>query len=71
MAFLNLLFHYTGAAGGMLAGGIILYRYKWNCKQILRVTTIMEFIAVVCAFSMFIGCSGRDVVGGNVPYRNT
>ena len=54
----------------MLVGGLLLYRYKWNCKQMLKVATILEFLALLSVGCMLIGCRGRDVVGGNVAYQN-
>ena len=54
----------------MLVGGLLLYKFKWNCKQMLKVATILEFVALLTVFCTLIGCDGREVVGGNVPYGN-
>uniref|UniRef100_A0A7M5XGD7 Solute carrier organic anion transporter family member n=1 Tax=Clytia hemisphaerica TaxID=252671 RepID=A0A7M5XGD7_9CNID len=60
-----------GAAGGMFLGGFLINRYKWNCKQILRAASMMAFVAAVCVASTLIGCKGREVVGGDLPYANS
>lgn len=55
----------------MFFGGYLMKRLKWNCKQTLRGASIMAFIACICVAASLIGCSGREVVGGDVSYYNS
>ena len=55
----------------MFVGGFLLYKYQLKCNQILRAATIMAFVAAVCVASTLIGCRGREVVGGDIPYTNS
>ena len=54
---------FVGAAGGIFVGGYIIKRYGWNCKQILRFSTGVAFLATLCCAFTLVGCEGRKVVG--------
>ena len=55
----------------MFVGGYLVHRYKWKCKEVLRASSIMAFIAAVCVSSSLIGCDGREVVGADLPYNSS
>ena len=58
----------SGAAGGTVAGGLLLKKLRWSCSATLKASAAMAFIATVFVAFVFVGCDGRQVVGATTPY---
>lgn len=49
-----------GAAGGVLLGGYLVYKFEWNCKQILKRASISALIATLLSAFILVGCNTYD-----------
>jgi len=49
-----------GAAGGVFLGGYLVYRFKWNCKQILKRAAVLALLASLMSSFILVGCDTND-----------
>ncbi len=58
-----------GVGGGIILGGILLKKFKWNCQMTLRMIIVFSMLGLVSSASIFIGCGTKDITGVNVAYK--
>jgi len=68
-SFVTGLIVIPGVAGGIFTGGYLVKRLNWTCKSTLRGSALFALIATLMVSFVFVGCSGRDVVGSTIPYK--
>ncbi len=57
-----------GVGGGILLGGYLLKRFKWNCQETLKILILFSALALIASTSIFAGCGSKNITGLNVPY---
>ncbi|XP_030055851.1 solute carrier organic anion transporter family member 2B1 isoform X5 [Microcaecilia unicolor] len=60
-----------GAMIGIVAGGVIMRRFRMSLKECSALCTVGLFIALICNFPLiFLGCSTQDFKSPNITYKN-